>query len=176
MRRRVVSGMRLRLAVPFACVALLASACGTATGSSGTSASGSASASASASAAASGSTATATPSALPGAVVSPAATAATTGIDVHTIAGPTCPAQRDGQSCTTPISATVVITHQDGSSAAQVQTGADGTAHVPLPPGAYTVTGQSSGNRYPRAPAPQHATVTAGSFVSVELAYDTGIR
>jgi pilus assembly protein FimV len=103
-------------------------------------------------------------------------TASTTGIDVRALAGPTCPVQRAGQDCTRPISATVVITRQDGGGAAQVQTGTDGTAHVPLPPGSYTVAGLPGASGFPRAPTPQHATVTAGAYVTVQLVFDTGIR
>jgi hypothetical protein len=105
----------------------------------------------------------------------PPATAATTGIDLLTVAGPTCPAQRAGQSCTRPISARVeILAH--GLAVTAVQTGADGTAHVPLPPGVYTIKGVAGGSGFPRPPAPDSVAVAAGHFVTVRLDYDTGIR
>jgi hypothetical protein len=166
MGRRVVGDMRVR-PVLLACVALLACACGTTSTTSGDATSATAGVTASASAGG-------TPSASASATAS--STAATSGIDLRTMAGPTCPVQRQGDTCTAPVAATVVITHADGSSAAQVQTGADGTAHVPLAPGAYTLTGQPGHNGFPRPPAPQHAAVTDGSFVLVQMLFDTGIR
>jgi len=96
------------------------------------------------------------------------------GIDVSTVAGPTCPVQRQGQTCTAPVSATVVVT-QGGATRATVTTSSDGRGHLPLPPGVYTVAAQTS-SRFPRAPAPRQVTVYPGQFIAVQLAFDTGIR
>jgi len=114
---------------------------------------------------------------------SPSPTAASTppgaeGIDLTTVAGPTCPVQREGETCTRPISATVLVTRADGSTAATVHTSANGTAHVPLSPATYTLTAQPQPGVgiLPRSPAPTTTTVPAGLFVSVQIIFDTGIR
>jgi hypothetical protein len=100
----------------------------------------------------------------------------TNGIDLLTVAGPTCPVQRQGQLCERPISARVLVRNPSGSITTTVQTGADGKARVPLPPGTYTIAAQSGGSVLPRAPLPATVTVTAGAFASVRMDYDTGIR
>ena len=105
-----------------------------------------------------------------------APTPATSGIDLLTMAGPTCPVQREGQQCEKPISARVVVSTTGGATVTTVQTGADGTAHVGLPPGDYRISAQQGGSVLPRPPYPTTVTVTAGSFSSVRLDYDTGIR
>ncbi len=96
------------------------------------------------------------------------------GMDVYTVAGPTCPVQSQGQTCTAPVSATVVVT-QSGATRATVTTSSNGRGHIPLPPGVYTLTGQTS-SRFPRAPGPRQVTVYPGQFIAVQLAFDTGIR
>ncbi len=101
---------------------------------------------------------------------------ATSGINLSTMAGPTCPVQRQGQVCEKAISARVLVRTPQGVAVTTVQTGADGTAHVPLPPGTYQVAGQGSGSGLPRPPAAQNVMVPSGAFVSVRLDYDTGIR
>jgi hypothetical protein len=103
------------------------------------------------------------------------ATAARSGIDLVTVAGPTCPVQHAGQPCTRPISARVSVL-QRGMVALTVQTGADGTARIPLPAGDYTLDGLAGENGLPRPPAPTAVTVDAGQFTRVQLEYDTGIR
>lgn len=99
----------------------------------------------------------------------------TSGIDLLTMAGPTCPVQHQGATCERPISARVVIEDASGNAVTTVQTGSDGTAHVGLPPGSYQVAPQGSGT-LPRPPAATTATVTSGAFVTVRLDYDTGMR
>ena len=99
----------------------------------------------------------------------------TSGIDLRTTAGPTCPVQHQGAQCARPISARVVIKDQAGGTVTTVQTGADGKAHVGLPPGSYQVVPQAAGT-LGRAPAATGATVASGAFVTVAIAYDTGIR
>jgi len=106
----------------------------------------------------------------------PTGSPATTGINLVTMAGPTCPVQRQGQLCEKAISARVVVRTKAGATVTTVQTGAEGTAHVALPPGVYQVAGQAGTGGFPRAPAAQSVIVSAGAFVSVRLDYDTGIR
>jgi hypothetical protein len=114
------------------------------------------------------------------AIAQPEATptpAPTSGIDLLTMAGPTCPVQQEGQLCERPISARVLVRDGGGTVVTTVQTGADGRARVPLPPGTYRVEAQSGGGAsLPRAPLPTTVTVTAGAFASVRVDYDTGIR
>jgi hypothetical protein len=113
----------------------------------------------------------------PAASPSPSATAALdSGIDAYTVSGPTCPVQREGQNCTAPISATVVVARDDGTHVAQVHTSSDGRGHIPLPPGTYTLVGTTGGRPFPRAPAPQKVAVSPHQFVAVQLTFDTGIR
>jgi hypothetical protein len=130
-----------------------------------------------------GSTPSASPSPSPSPSASVSASASATpagteGIDITTLTGPTCPVQREGQTCTRPLAAIVVVTRADGSTAETVHTSANGTARVALPPGTYTLSGQlpPGGGPFPRPPAPTKATVRPGSFVSVQIIFDTGIR
>ena len=104
-------------------------------------------------------------------------TPATSGIDLLTMAGPTCPVQRQGQVCEKAISAQVLVQTTAGATLTTVQTGPDGTARVPLPPGIYRVAGQGGGGAsLPRPPIAETVTVKAGAFTKVRLNYDTGIR
>lgn len=98
------------------------------------------------------------------------------GIDLYTIARPTCPVQREGQTCTAAIAADVVITRSDGSVAAQAHTSPNGRGHVPLAAGVYTVTGKPGSNGFPRPPAAQTVTVPDAQFVHVQIVFDSGIR
>lgn len=97
------------------------------------------------------------------------------GIDVYAVAGPTCPVQHAGQSCTAPIGATIVVI-QGGNTVARVQTSNNGRGHIPLPPGAYTVRGQAPPRGLPRPAGDEQVTVPDGQFVSVQVLFDTGIR
>jgi hypothetical protein len=98
-----------------------------------------------------------------------------TGIDLLTVASPTCPVQRLGQLCERPISARVTVLRA-GATVTTVQTGDDGKARVPLQPGTYTLQGQPASKAFPRAPAAVAVTVVTGAYAPVRLDYDTGIR
>ena len=100
----------------------------------------------------------------------------TSGIDLLTMAGPTCPVQREGQLCERPISARVLVRTGSGAEVTTVQTGPDGKARVPLQPGTYRVEALPGGSVLPRPPLPTTVTVQAGAFASVRVDYDTGIR
>jgi hypothetical protein len=102
---------------------------------------------------------------------------ATAGVDLLTMAGPTCPVQREGQTCVKPVSVLVqVLTSPGGKAVTTVQTGVDGKAHVPLPPGTYLVRGEAGKGGLPRPPVGSTVTVQAGVFTPLTLNYDTGIR
>jgi len=98
-----------------------------------------------------------------------------TGIDLLTEAAPTCPVQRLGQPCVRPISARVTVL-RGKTMVTTVQTGEDGKARVPLPPGTYTLQGQATGTGFPRPPAAATVTVVSGAYAPVRVDYDTGIR
>jgi hypothetical protein len=98
------------------------------------------------------------------------------GIDAYTVEGPTCPVQQQGQACTRPFAATVVVTRQDGSVAARTESASNGRAHIPLPPGTYSVGGQAGSRGLPRPEAAKSVTVPDGQFVAVQISFDTGIR
>jgi hypothetical protein len=68
----------------------------------------------------------------------------------------------------------IVILDPSGTEVARATTGSDGTYHVTVPPGTYTVAPQKT-DGIMRAPVPQPVTVTDGTAV-VDLSYDTGIR
>jgi hypothetical protein len=111
------------------------------------------------------------------ATATPTSAALTSGIDAYTVEGPTCPVQRQGQTCTQAFAATVVVTRADGGAATRVSTSSDGLAHIPLPPGTYTVGGEATAHvGLPRPEAAKAVTVPAGHFVSVQISFDTGIR
>jgi hypothetical protein len=97
------------------------------------------------------------------------------GIDLLTVAGPTCPVQRAGQACQRTISARVDIL-RGATVVVTVQTGVDGTARVPLPEGLYVVRGEAGDTGLPRQPGPQTVTVDPSAYARVQLVYDTGIR
>ena len=127
-----------------------------------------------------------TPSVRPGASgsaapsESPADSAAVpqSGIEGTATAGPVCPVEKvppDPACAPRPVAgAAIVIRAAGGAVVARVQTAADGTYHVDLPPGLYDVEPQPAEGVLGTAPA-QRVTVGAG-VLTLDLAYDTGIR
>jgi hypothetical protein len=99
------------------------------------------------------------------------------GIAGRALAGPTCPVVTDGDpACDDrPLAAvTVLVLDVNGTEVARLQTDADGRYAVTLPAGPYTVEPQPAEGLM-GLPAPVAVTVGDG-FVTVDLAYDTGIR
>ena len=99
------------------------------------------------------------------------------GIVGRALAGPTCPVVTEGDpACDErPLAGvTVLVLDVNGTEIARLQTDADGRYAVTLPPGPYTVEPQPAEGVL-RTPEPIAVTVE-GSFVTVDLAYDTGIR
>lgn len=89
--------------------------------------------------------------------------------------GPTCPVQREGQSCTRPYRATIVVRREPSNSLiVRAHSGADGRFTVRLRPGRYQLR-PTNGVPYPRASA-QTVTVAAHQYVRVTVSFDSGIR
>jgi hypothetical protein len=107
--------------------------------------------------------------------VLPASAGQSQGIRGSVTIGPTCPVQREGESCVRPF-ATVLFLHRIGSSgpARTVRSGSDGRFRVALRVGRYRLTPQN-GDPYPRA-EPQTVIVRADRHTKVSVAYDSGIR
>ena len=110
---------------------------------------------------------------------SPAGTAvAQSGIQGTATAGPVCPVEKvppDPACAPRPVvGAVIVVRAAGGAEVARVQTGADGGYHADLPPGIYDVVPQPAEGVLGTAPA-QRVTIGAG-VLTLDLAYDTGIR
>jgi len=105
----------------------------------------------------------------------PAASAPNQGIRGLVTLGPTCPVQREGESCERPFAA-VLYLRRIGSDGPPhvVRSGADGRFRVALKIGRYRLTPRNAAP-YPHA-EPQTVVVRAGRFTVVSVAYDTGIR
>lgn len=106
------------------------------------------------------------PSALPG-----------TGIQGRVTVGPTCPVERVNSPCPPrPIAATVVVRDASGSEVTRFTAGPDGRFKVDLAPGTYALIGQGSGTAGLPRPIPTSVTVVAGSYATVNVQFDSGIR
>ena len=99
------------------------------------------------------------------------------GIAGRAMAGPTCPVVTEGDpTCDErPLAGvTILVLDLNGTEIARLQTDADGRYSVTLPAGPYTVEPQPAEGVL-RMPEPIAVTV-GGTFVTVDLSYDTGIR
>lgn len=110
---------------------------------------------------------------------SPAASAAAlSGIQGTATAGPVCPVEKvppDPACAPRPVAgAVIVIRAAGGAEVARVQTAADGGYRADLPPGIYDVVPQPAEGLLGTAPT-QRVTIGAG-VLTLDLAYDTGIR
>ncbi len=96
------------------------------------------------------------------------------------IAGPVCPVERvppDPACAPRPVSgAVMVVTAADGHEVARATTGADGHWTAALPAGAYTLTPQPVSGLLGTARPIEFTVNTMASPVSLDVAYDTGIR
>jgi hypothetical protein len=97
------------------------------------------------------------------------------GIDGQVLLGPMCPVQQVGNPCPDqPYQAWIDVRDSGGSQITRVQSGTDGHFRVGLAPGSY-VLHPESGNPLPRA-SNQQVEVVAGTYTSVTISFDTGIR
>jgi hypothetical protein len=100
-----------------------------------------------------------------------------TGIQGVVQSGPTCPVELINSPCPPrPLAATIVVRDAAGHEVARTRSGADGLFKVDVAPGAYTLVGLNIGSSMLPRPIPTTATVTSGSYVSVKVEYDSGIR
>ena len=100
-----------------------------------------------------------------------------TGIQGVVESGPTCPVERINSPCPPhPLAATIVVRDAGGHEVARTHSGADGHFKLEVAPGTYTVVGLTIGSRMLPRPIPTTATVTAGSYTTVTVEYDSGIR
>lgn len=103
------------------------------------------------------------------------------GVNGVVLFSPICPVERippDPQCAPRPGAADVQLVGLDGGVAAQGRAGSDGRFSIVVAPGRYTVaaTAPSPGlGRFCQAD-PDQVSVGAGTFVSVAVACDTGIR
>ena len=88
--------------------------------------------------------------------------------------GPTCPVQREGETCERPFVATVVV-KSAGSEVTRFTSGEDGRFTVLLSPGTYDLEPLTEGGAMLPRGESQTVTVQAG-FTNVTISYDTGIR
>ena len=100
-----------------------------------------------------------------------------TGIQGTVEVGPTCPVERINSPCPPhQLSATVVVRDGSGAEVTRFHTGADGRFNVDLAPGTYTLVGLTIGSSFLPRPIPTSVTVTQGSYASVNVEYDSGMR
>jgi hypothetical protein len=106
----------------------------------------------------------------------PAAQAGT-GIQGIVQVGPTCPVERLNSPCPPrPLAATIVVRDGNGAEVTRFHSGADGRFKVNLAPGSYALLGLTVGSSFLPRPIPTSVTVTPGTYASVTVQYDSGIR
>ena len=109
------------------------------------------------------------------AACAPPPTPTDSGIEGQVFIGPTCPVVQIGQECPDqPYQALLTVLSPDGREIVQVQTDEQGRFKIPLPPGEYILRPESP-NVLPFA-SEQLFTVEAGTFTTVIVTYDSGIR
>lgn len=100
-----------------------------------------------------------------------------TGIQGIVQVGPTCPVERLNSPCPPrPLAATIVVRDGNGADVTRFHSGADGRFKVNLAPGSYTLVGLAVGSSFLPRPIPTFVTVTQGTYASVTVQYDSGIR
>jgi len=96
------------------------------------------------------------------------------------VAGPVCPVERnppDPSCAPRPVGgAVLVVSGPDGHEVARATTDSDGRWALALPPGAYVLTPEPVNGLLGVAPPIQFDVSAAGSSVSLDGTYDTGIR
>lgn len=97
------------------------------------------------------------------------------GIEGRALIGPSCPVERAGSPCPD-LPFRDVIRVLDGTRVVTTfRPGADGRFRVALPAGSYRLESANPG-RLPSGPEPDHVTVRADEWTTINLAFDSGIR
>src|SRR5579885_2963902 len=107
------------------------------------------------------------------------APAASSGVAGTVLFSPVCPVDRvppDPQCAPRPGPASVRLQPTGAGAVSSGQAGADGRFSILAPPGTYVVQATTSSPGRGCQSTPAQVTVTAGSFASVMVACDTGIR
>jgi hypothetical protein len=100
-----------------------------------------------------------------------------TGIQGMVQVGPTCPVERINSPCPPhPIAATIVVRDATGAEVTRFHSGADGRFKVDLRPATYSLVGLAVGSSLLPRPIPTSVTVSQGTYTSVNVEYDSGIR
>lgn len=110
-----------------------------------------------------------------GACGAPGSGDGSSGIRGQALAGPQCPVEIEGSPCPDrPFEGTIVATSVRTEDEFTIETDADGRFELPLAPGTYEVSIESESQ--PPFAKPQRVQVEAGSFTTITVAVDTGIR
>jgi hypothetical protein len=100
-----------------------------------------------------------------------------TGIQGIVEVGPTCPVERINSPCPPrPLAATIVVRDGSGAEVRRFNSGSDGRFKIDLRPGTYAIVGLTTGSSFLPRPIPTTAAVVAGSYTTVNIEYDSGIR
>jgi hypothetical protein len=100
------------------------------------------------------------------------------GIEGSVMIKPVCPEAQDLEPCENePYETTLVIKEMESRDVvATIQTAADGTFRVSLPPGEYLVEPQEPESFVAPFADAQIVAVREGEFKAIEVVYDSGIR
>ena len=107
------------------------------------------------------------------------ATALLSGVQGQATRGPIAPLSQPGQPNDAPLPGVVIVVQRTGGAEVARQTAdALGNFSIPVSPGSYQVVGlRPNGSQiFPIPPGPQPVVVPQDRYVTVNVAYDTGIR
>ena len=100
------------------------------------------------------------------------------GVEGVVLSGPNCPVVQEGSPCPdTPAKAEIQVTDPNTQEVIAIaQSGADGRFRIELPPGEFVLLALPPNAGPAPSGKPVPVTVIGGSFVTVTLYIDTGIR
>jgi hypothetical protein len=91
--------------------------------------------------------------------------------------GPMCPVIQEGIPCPDqPLQAHLVVESPSGKDKAEGASDAEGRFRIPLKPGEYVLVPEAGSAAGLPSAAPQAFRVDAGSWTTVDITYDTGMR
>ena len=101
----------------------------------------------------------------------------TTGIRGSVVLGPTCPVERADSPCPPAPYAARITVKQGGDAVASYDTGPDGTFHIQLAPGTYTVEAEPlEENPIARMDPLPPVDVPSDGYADITISFDSGIR